>query len=165
MFIYGFIDEAVKRNPNFRIWFYGVALTKYYVSFNIQGDGRYVFPKINPDLVNDIKLTNNVVQSLHANRNCIFDCTTYAKAAMPKTTQVYQKIGSTFLTDGSGNRLYRTSSFSETYRGITHTWNLALGEVPEGIDTVSDERYAMYMPEWHIAMYRVVYKSLAMYYF
>lgn len=152
-FVNALYNQAKTNDADFKYVLYGRALTAQFPTYNAQGDQNYVFPKQNPTLVAQHKTSNGVVNSTYANKDIYADATTYGKVPQPLQTPVYQSNGSGgFLLDGNGNRLYRTSQFQETYRGVTVNFELACPSCPA--DVASGERYRNVVPAWHIGMYQ-----------
>lgn len=119
-------------------------------SWNPQGNINYVFPKMDPALLANHTTPSGLINSEHANKDVIFDCVTYSKAILPSVGYVYQKDGGgNFVIDSNGDRVYRTTTFSQSLRdGNSFTYGLPFDRT----DPESGENYCRVVPEWHIAM-------------
>jgi len=150
LFLKGFINTAVTRYSSFTLYAYGRALTAEYPTFNPRGDERYVFPKIDPTLLASHTVSSGVIQSYLANKQIVFDCSTYYKATLPQSTELWQKSGANYITDGDGNRIPVDTQVSETIRGVTHTWGLK--DPNAAPDVVSGENYRRKIHEWQLGV-------------
>lgn len=149
-FIRGWHDEAKVHYPNHVYVHYGNPFTVDYPSIQ---NGGVLFPKIHLPNYNNFKTLNGLIEPSYASTNNILygAIINYLRSPLPMTTSFYKKNNSgQYILDGEGHRQYVDYPFSETYRGINHTWTERRPNDPP--DAISGHTYKQQTHEVHLAV-------------